>query len=131
MTVATERALWPSLRHLQVAEHPLQDFLVGVMVFPQAEVADVALDAQAARPGFIGVQHGIIDPDREQNGRLARPLLTQCPRHFLLYPITGNRVFRQDQQHLVAQPDRLVDGVDDLAPIAMSCGANQQRTPLF
>src|SRR3954447_19409124 len=89
----TERALWPRLRHLQVAEHPLQDFLVGVMVLPSAEVTDVALDAQAASPGFVCVQHGIIDPDREQNGRLARPLLIQCPRHFLLDPIAGDRMF--------------------------------------
>src|SRR4051812_11503969 len=113
-TAVTERSLWFSLRHLQVAQHPLQDFLVGVMVLPSAEVTDVALDAQAASPGFVCVQHGVIDPDREQNGRLARPLLIQGPRHFLLNPITGNRVFGQDQQHLVAQPDRLVDGVDDL-----------------
>jgi hypothetical protein len=77
------------------------------------EITDVALDAQAARPGFTGVQHGIIDPDREQNCRLARSLFIQCPRHFVLNPIAGNRVFGQDQQHLVAQPDRLVDGVDD------------------
>jgi hypothetical protein len=50
------------------------------MVFPQAEVANVALDAQAARPGFSGVQHGIIDPDREQNCLLAGPLWKRARR---------------------------------------------------
>src|SRR3954466_6323967 len=59
---ATERSLWPSLRHLQVTQHPLQSLLVSVMVLPSAEVANVALDAQAACPGFVCVQHGVIDP---------------------------------------------------------------------
>src|SRR4051812_3328090 len=48
----TERALWPRLRHLQVAEHSLQSFLVGVMVLPPAEITDVAVVAQLAGPCF-------------------------------------------------------------------------------
>jgi hypothetical protein len=60
-TAATERALWPSLRHLQVAEHSLQSFLVGVMVLPPAEITDVAVVAQLAGPCFGRFHHNVIE----------------------------------------------------------------------
>ena len=61
MTVATERALWFSLRHLQVAQNPLQSFLVGVMVLPSTEIADVAVVAQLAGPCFGRFHHNVIE----------------------------------------------------------------------
>jgi hypothetical protein len=60
-TVVTEWALWFSLRHLQVAQHPLQSLLVSVMVLPSTEVADFAVVAQLAGPCFGRFHHNVIE----------------------------------------------------------------------
>jgi hypothetical protein len=75
------------------------------MRWPRAQASLVFNTASSTR---IGNRTVVLRDRSSSNARI------QCPRHFLLNPIAGDRVFRQDQQHLVAQPDRLVDGVDDL-----------------
>src|SRR3954469_16256440 len=88
ITAATERSLWPSLRHLQVAQHPLQSFLVNVMVLlPSAEVTDVAVVAQLAGPCLGRLDHGIIEADREQDELLAGALLGKGFGHLVLDPV--------------------------------------------
>jgi hypothetical protein len=54
MTVATEGALWSSLRHLQVAEHPLQSLLVSVVV-PPFRPSDHIADKSAMSGAFLSL----------------------------------------------------------------------------
>jgi hypothetical protein len=61
ITAATERSLWPRLRHLQVAQQILQNLLVSVVVLPSTEVADVAVVAQLAGPCFGRFHHNVIE----------------------------------------------------------------------
>ena len=49
----------------EVAQQAVERFLVGVVVFPGAEVADVARAAEAGGPGLIGFHHGVIQADGE------------------------------------------------------------------
>src|SRR3954447_16875712 len=112
----TERPLWLRLRHLQVAQHPLQSLLVGVMVLPSAEVIDVAVAAQLASPCFGRLDHGVVEADREQDELLAGAFFGKGFGHLVLDPVAPDGVLGQDQQDLVAQPNRLVDGVPGLGP---------------
>ena len=70
--------------------------------------------AQQPRPRLGGLHHRVVDADREQDDPLALALLVQAPRHLALDPVARDRALGQYQQHLVPQPDRLVDGVEDL-----------------
>src|SRR5689334_9692836 len=66
------------LRHLQIAQHPLQRLRVGVVVLPAAEVADVAVVAQLAGPCLGRLHHGVVEADWEQDQLLAGALLGEA-----------------------------------------------------
>ena len=51
--------------HLQVSQQALESLLVGVVVLPAAEVADVALAAQLGRPRLACSHHRFIESDWE------------------------------------------------------------------
>src|SRR4051812_2030833 len=102
------------LLYRQVPYQPIQGGLVGVVLLPAGEVADVALVTQLARPRLRTLLHHIVQPDREQDQLLPVALFSERLADLVLDPIAGNGVLGQDQQHLVPEPDRLVDGVEDL-----------------
>jgi hypothetical protein len=75
---------------------------------PPAEVADVAVVPQFAGPCFGYLDHGIVEANWEQDELLAGALLGEGFGHLVLDPVALDGVLGQDQQDLVAQPDRLV-----------------------
>ncbi len=101
----------------QVADEALEGFLVGVVVFPVAEVGDevfadlaggifagVGVEALPVAQGFKGRQ-----ADGEKHPSLVAQLALAGLGDFRLHPLALHAVRRQDQQQLVVQADGFVD----------------------
>jgi len=69
-----------------------------VVIFPGAEVADVASAAKAGGPGLIGVHHRVIQPNGEEDQLVLLVLLLQRRCNFVFSVSEGQR----------AQPDPCV-----------------------
>jgi hypothetical protein len=61
----------------------------------------MAVVAQLARPGFLGREHGVIEPHRKQHHAAAMPLLGERLGDLVLHPVAGDGRLRQHEQHLV------------------------------
>jgi hypothetical protein len=107
--------LYSLRRRLEIADCSLEASLIGVVIFPAAEVADVAIRQQLGRPSLVGVHHDIVETDRKQDGLSALAFLFVGCVYFILDPIALDRMFGQDQQQLVPQPDRAIDLVEDFS----------------
>jgi hypothetical protein len=57
----------------QVAQHPVERLLVGIVVLPAAEVADVSLVTELHCPWLGGLNYGVVDPDGKQHELVALP----------------------------------------------------------
>src|ERR1700685_1613871 len=101
----------------QVGEQAVEGFLVGVVVFPVAEVGDevfadfaggifagVGLEALPVAQGFKGRQ-----ADGEQDAALVAQFALAGLGDFRIHPLALHAVRRQDQQQLVVQADGFVD----------------------
>jgi hypothetical protein len=99
-------------RRLQVAQDPIERRLVGVVVFPSAEVANMGADRAAFRPRLGGLHHRLVDPDGKQHGLAATAsLLGERLADFVLHPIVSDGALREDQQQLVPDANGRVDRV--------------------
>ena len=108
-------SLTPALAfNAQVSHQPLEALLVAVVLFPAGEVSDVALAPQQTRPGFRSLHHGVVYAHRKENDLLACALFVESPCYLTCNPVARDGTLGQDQQNLVSQSDRFVDGVDDL-----------------
>ena len=80
----------------QVLEQSVECFLIGVVVFPAAKVANVPCPPNVGGPGPICLHHGIVNPDGKQNG-VVRCLFVKSRLDFLLYPLAVDRVLGEDK----------------------------------
>src|SRR5512132_3553034 len=96
-------------RRLQVAQDTVERLLVGVVVLPSLEVADVPLVAELHRPRLSGLHNLLVDADGKQHDLVTAPLLGECLADLVLHPVAGDCVLREDQQQLVADANGSVD----------------------
>ena len=68
------------------------------------------------RPACFLFYHRVIDAQGEQHRLFTLPLLFHGRFHLLFNPITGHRVFRQDEQQLLMHANGLVDPDPDALP---------------
>ncbi len=51
---------------LQIVHQAVERLLVGIVIFPVAEIADVAGATNIGCPRNVGVHYGIVEHDREK-----------------------------------------------------------------
>lgn len=100
-------------RYRQIAYDSLEAPLVGVVILPLPEVADVARP-QLGSPRLLGFHHGVVQADRKEHGLSALAFLFKRRGDFVFDPATRVGMFRDDEQELVAIPNGLVDRIEDL-----------------
>jgi hypothetical protein len=126
-----ELRLWSLRLDCQIAHHALEALLVGVMILPAREVADVPCTSKLRSPRLVRRFNLIIQADRKQHDLPALLFLFESLVYLILDPVL--RIECLDKTNMTLSRNRIAASISSriLPPIGMSCGANQQRTPLF
>jgi len=107
------RSYWGSLR-FQIAQQSLQDFLIGVVLLPIAEIGNVACAANVSSPTGWTVFDGTIQTNGKQHRCFFAVLFGNGRFDFKFDPRTVDGMLRQHQQQLIMQTDGLVNTISDL-----------------
>src|SRR5580698_3729772 len=79
------------------------------MVLPPSEIPDVASAADVGSPRLVSIHDSIVNADREQDSTFLSALALHCRVHLPRNPGALYRSLRQNDHHLVEEPNRLLD----------------------
>src|SRR6266487_1909163 len=94
---------------LEMSQERAECFLVGRILLPAGEVANMAMSTQLSSPATRTGEHGVIQTDRVEDGAVLLNFSVACAVDFVLHPLAVYRVFRKDKQELVLLMDGLIN----------------------
>lgn len=98
---------------LQVLQQPLKVGLIGVVLFPSGKVSNEPASLKEISPASSCAHNCIVNPNGKENlsVHVHLVLFFACSFDFLFYPLTFDRMLRENQQQLVIHSDRLINSV--------------------
>src|SRR5262249_11384517 len=88
---AATEPLFRAFSRRQVPQQPAEGLLVGVVVLPVREIADVSRAPQVRSPGLRCIHHGVINADWEQHRTFLPVFAFACCVDLALDPATLDR----------------------------------------
>ena len=90
------------LRDRQIAQHAPEALLIGVVILPAREVADMTCAPKPGSPRLDGSSNLLIEADRKQDNLMSLLFFFQGLLDFIFDPIALDRMLGHDQQQLIA-----------------------------
>src|SRR5262249_13609924 len=98
----------------EVSQQAVERALIGIVILPAGEIADVPRPFDLRGPSYRAFQDGVIEPDREEHDPFLPPLPVQRGFDFRFHPIAGEGLLREHEHELVVHADRRVDALAEL-----------------
>src|SRR5262249_4330644 len=104
------------LGRFQIPQKALKGLVIGRLLPPAAEVADVPSAANGGRPCPLRTHDRRIEADRKQHLPLLPLFALEASLDLVLNPTAAHRTFREYEQELVVVTNGVVDLLPELLP---------------
>ena len=99
---------------LQVAYQTYQAFLVGIMIFPVSKVTNMPCSSDVGGPGQVGLHDHLVEFDGKEHWFVLMLFFLKSSHDFVFNPCAIDGVFREDDQELIVQANRLINAMPKL-----------------
>lgn len=98
----------------QVEQQALERLLVGVLIFPPAEVSKMPGTTEIDGPGHIRLLHLLIQADEEKHQFVLLRFLLKDSHDLPLDPRAVDRMLREDDEELIVQANRFINAMSEI-----------------